>query len=347
MGRIPFLRRLPVGFFLLGGGILLALWLLRNALAPFFISIVFAYLLAPLVDRLARRTSRGTAVMIVMLSAVILLLLALWFLLPILQAQIDRIRDSWPQWRAALDARLAPWLQAHPEVAMRLRQAVEGIDFMAVLRGIGGASLGVLGWFLAGLSLLLVPLIVYYLLLEGPHLIRWVDGLLPARHRERTRTVALAIHRRLGGYIRGQLGVALVMSLFQGLGFALLAVPYAWLLGVVAGFSNLVPYSPYVTALPPAILLAAIEGAGPGRMLLIPLLFTTIQKAETLYFTPVWVGRATRLHPLEVLLAILAFGHAFGIVGLIFAVPLMITLKVVGEEALAEYRKHPWFTGEA
>jgi predicted PurR-regulated permease PerM len=68
-----------------------------------------------------------------------------------------------------------------------------------------------------------------------------------------------------------------------------------------------------------------------------------VQKAEALYFTPVWVGRASRLHPLEVLLGILCFGFAFGLIGLIFAVPLMIVVKVVLESLIADYQRHPWF----
>ena len=76
-------------------------------------------------------------------------------------------------------------------------------------------------------------------------------------------------------------------------------------------------------------------------------MFTAVQKPEALYFTPVWVGRASRLHPLEVLLGPPGFGFAFGLLGLIFAVPLAVVLKVVAEELLADYRAHPWFGEEA
>jgi predicted PurR-regulated permease PerM len=111
----------------------------------------------------------------------------------------------------------------------------------------------------------------------------------------------------------------------------------------VAGFSNIVPYSPYVTAMPVAMLLTAFEGAGWGRIIAIGLTFFVVQKAEGFYFTPVWVGRASRLHPLEVLLALVCFGFAFGLLGLIFAVPLMIVIKVAGKKLLDVYRAHPWF----
>jgi predicted PurR-regulated permease PerM len=114
---------------------------------------------------------------------------------------------------------------------------------------------------------------------------------------------------------------------------------------VVAGISNVVPYSPYVTALPAALVLAGLQGMGWGTTVAIALVFTVVQKLEALYFTPVWVGRASKLHPLEVLLAVVCFGFAFGIPGLIFAVPLMIVVKVSAEHILADYKEHPWYTG--
>lgn len=225
--------------------------------------------------------------------------------------------------------------------------ALGALDPMALVKGAGAAGAGLVNGLLDFITLILVPLILYYLLMEGQRMSRALDGLVPPRHLEEARGAAAEINRRLGGYIRGQLAVALVMAFLQGLAFRCMGVPFAWLLGLVAGFSNVVPYSPYITALPPALLMLALSGSGPGRLLVMALVFTCVQKAETLYFTPVWVGRASGLHPLEVLLAILCFGYVFGIMGLIFAVPLMIVLKVVGGRVLERYQNHPWFLGGA
>jgi len=194
------------------------------------------------------------------------------------------------------------------------------------------------------MTLVLVPLIVYYLLVEGPRLTRGVDELIPERHKEKVNALGAEINRRLGGYIRGQLSVAVVMSLLQGLGFQLLGVPYPWVLGLLAGVANAVPYSPYVTALPLALLFSALDGAGWGHLLLVILVFELVQKAEAFYFTPVWVGRASGLHPLEVLLAMFCFGYVFGVFGLIFAVPLMIVAKTLSRALVAHYKAQPWFT---
>jgi predicted PurR-regulated permease PerM len=341
------LPRVPAGVVLAVLGSVAALWFLRGALAPFFLAMVMAYVLEPLVARLSRRIGREWASVVVIAGAVVLGALLVWAVVPVLWSQGERLVSSLPQFRARTEARLMPWFQAHPGIQAKLKQGMDGLDPMAILKEAGSAGAGILGGLLELITLILVPLILYYLLVEGPRLQRALDGLVPTRHLERIRAVVGDINARLGGYIRGQLAVSVVMSFLQAMGLLAMGVPYAGLLGIVAGFSNVVPYSPYVTALPPALIFAAADGAGASRLLGVALVFTAVQKAETLYFTPVWVGRASRLHPLEVLLAILCFGYAFGFVGLVFAVPLMIVLKVVGREAVRAYRSHPWYRGEA
>lgn len=336
--------RIPLGFALAGAGALAALWFLREALAPFFVALVLTYLLEPLVSRLSRRMSRSLASVLVILASLAVFVLVLWAVLPVLYGQVERLIHALPDLRTKAEGRFLPWLQAHPVVAAKYRRALEGIDPMAVLKGAGTAGAGLVGILLDAITLILVPLIVYYLLLEGPRLHQALDDLVPRRHLAAARRFAEDVNGRLGGYIRGQLGVSAVMSLLQAVGFAAVGVPYAWLLGLVAGCSNVVPYSPYITALPAALVVAAADGAGASRLLAVAVVFTLVQKVEALYLTPVWVGRASGLHPLEVLLGILCFGFVFGFPGLVFAVPLTIVLKVAGKAALKAYTSHPWFT---
>lgn len=342
----PGSSRAPWGILLALAFGLVVLWFLRGALAPFFLAMVLAYVLDPVVSRLEPRLGRSWASVLVILASILALGLLVWAVVPVLWSQAARLMGSIPAVRAHAEARLLPWLQVHPQVQERVHRALEGIDPMVLLKeaGIAGASL--LGWLLDFVELILVPLILYYLLMEGPALQRALNDLVPVRHQAWVQRLAEDLNRRLGGYIRGQLAVSVVMSLLQGLGFWITGVPYPWLLGLVAGFSNVVPYSPYVTALAPALLFSAIGGVSGAHLGITALVFILIQKAETFHFTPVWVGRASGLHPLEVLLAILCFGYAFGVLGLVFAVPLMILIKVGWGVALAAYKTHPWFRGE-
>lgn len=338
-------RRIPLGILLGILGLILSVWLLREALVPFFVAMVLAYLLAPSMSLLARRMPRWAAALLVILGFLGLFSAALWLVLPPLYAQATRFASSMPHWKGAFEQRWGPWLASHPWVQSRLQGGLESLDGAMFLEKLKGAGQGLLSLLLQVMTLLLVPIIVYYLLEEGPRLLVGLDELIPPRFRHRARAMAADIHDRLGGYIRGELALALVMSLFQGLAFQILGVPYAWLLGLVAGVSNIVPYSPYLTALVPALVMAGLEGGSWSHLLLIVLVFTAVQKVEALYLTPVWVGRASKLHPLEVLLAILCFGFAFGLLGLIFAVPMMIVVKVVSQHLLQDYRANAWYRG--
>ena len=337
--------RLPLRFAAAALGVLAALWFLRGALLPFLVALLLAYLVAPLVARLERHMSPAAAAGLTLAGALGLLGLLLWLLVPFLLAQGARFLDSLPHWQAQAGARLGPWMAAHPWVAAKARAAVEGIEPATRLAGLRSTGGGLLGALLTTLELLLVPVILWFLLQDGREILDLLKELAPPRHRERLQGHALEIHNRLGGYIRGQLAVALVMSLLQGLALALLGVPWAWLLGFVAGFSNVIPYTPYLTALVPALILAYLDGGRSGYLGAVALTFTAVQKVEALYLTPVWVGRASGLHPLEVLLALVAFGHWFGLLGLLFAVPLMIVAKVAWRALLRDYRESAWFQG--
>jgi predicted PurR-regulated permease PerM len=333
---------LPVLVALLG--VLAALWFLRTALAPFYLAVVLAYVMKPMADWLSRRMSRGAAALLAILVLTLALGLLAWAFLPPLVAQVQRLAATLPIWLDKAADRWQPWFNAHPAIQAKLHQVVEGLDATDFLKDLRVAGQSLLAWFLEMMTLILVPLILYHLQVEGPALTEWLRDLLPTRYREQADSLSTEINDRLGGYIRGQLAVMLVMALLHGLALKLLGVPYCWMLGLLAGLCNLVPYSYYVTTLPLALLFSVLEGAGGGHLLVVALVFLAIQKTEAFYFTPVWVGRASGLHPLEVLLAIFMFSFAFGLFGLVFAVPLMIIFKAVGQLLIDHYKAHHFYT---
>ena len=340
-------ERLPLRFVLAGLGLLIALWFLRHALAPFFIALVAAYLLDPVVARLEERIGRGWAVALVLLAAVGVVAGALWLFLPWLTDQVQRLIANLPIWQEALTKKTGPWLADHPWVATKLRAAMgslEPADLLAELKRTGG---GLLGFVLGLLELILVPLILYFLLIEGRAMLASAESLVPPRLRPRADRMMAAIHQRLGGYIRGQLSVALLMAFLQSLALMILGVPYAVLLGLLAGTATIIPGSPYLVALPSALTLAYLNGSRGGGLVVVGLVFVAVQQIEALYLTPVWVGRASKLHPLEVLLALVVFGTWFGLLGLILAIPLMIVAKAVWQDLLADYRLSPWYTRDS
>ena len=335
---------LPLRFTAIFLGLIVTLWLLRRALMPFFVAMVLAYLLGPLVERLTQRVRRGFAVVFVLFAALALVAAILVLLLPFLSGQFARLYTSLPQWQELLMKKLAPIVQTHPAWAEKARNTMEALDPASALKGLLQAGSGLLGFVLASVTLILVPLILYHLLLDGPRMLASLESLVPPRFRDRSHSMVSDIHERLGGFIRGQIAVALTMALLQSVALTLLGVPYAWILGTLAGLFTVIPYSSYLVGLAPALVLEMLQGASGARLGAVALTFAAVQAVEGLYLTPVWVGRASRLHPLEVLLALVAFGHWFGLLGLLFAVPLMVTVKVVFHVLIEDYRQHPWFT---
>jgi predicted PurR-regulated permease PerM len=340
-------ERLPLRFLIAGLGLLLALWFLRHALAPFFIAMVAAYLLDPVIDRLERRLGRPWSVALVLLLAVGAVAGLLWLFIPWLVDQLQRFFGNLPAWQAAAATRTGPWLEAHPWAAEKVKAALAGLEPADLITGLKRTGGGLLGFVLGLLQLILVPLILTFLLMEGRGILASAEGLVPPRLRPRARRMAKVVHARLGGYIRGQLSVALLMAFLQTLALMALRVPYGSLLGLAAGAATFIPGAPYLLAMPGAVLLAYLDGTRGGGLLAIALTFIAVQQVENLYLTPVWVGRASRLHPLEVLLALVVFGTWFGLLGLIFAVPLMIVAKVAWEDLVKDYQASPWYTRDS
>ncbi len=338
--------RPPLRFLIAGLGLLLALWFLRHALAPFFIAMVAAYLLDPVIARLERRIGRSWSVALVLLLAVGAVLAAMVVVLPWIADQAQRFAANLPAWQEALAQKTAPWLAAHPWAAGKLHAAFAALE-PNLLNGLKRTGGGLLGFVLGLLQLILVPLILFFLLMEGRTLLASARSLVPPRYQRRADRMVRVIHARLGGYIRGQLAVALIVALLQTLALLALRVPYATLIGPLAGLATFIPGSPYLVALPSALTLAYLSGDRGTALVVIGVVFVAVQQIEALYLTPVWVGRASKLHPLEVLLALVVFGTWFGLLGLIFAVPLMIVAKVAWEDLVKDYQASPWFTRDS
>jgi predicted PurR-regulated permease PerM len=189
MGEASSRYRVPILATLVGLGLIVAFWMLRKALAPFFLAMVLAYLLAPSVELLSRRMKRGWAVVWVGIGALGALGCGIWLVVPLLMDQLDRLIASIPVWKSALEIRWNPWFDAHPWIRGRVQQGLEGLDPMVLLQGAWGAGVDLLGWFLQVMTLLLVPVIVYYLLVEGSELLEATDALVPPRHRARIRSL--------------------------------------------------------------------------------------------------------------------------------------------------------------
>lgn len=165
------------------------------------------------------------------------------------------------------------------------------------------------------------------LLIDGPRFAERAMAVLPQRHRTKALFIQEHAVRVLGRYIRGQLTLALFVGTAAWLGTAALGLPYALVLGVLAGLFEFVPmFGPYLSAFPPVIV--ALFMPYP-TVLWVILLFIVIAQVENNILEPRIVGDAVGLHPLAAMFALLAGYQVAGPLGAVFAVPLAAVVWVV------------------
>ncbi len=340
--RPPFwwVRWVPVAL-LIAGLIILTIVIGGNVLVPLLISFSIAFMLEPLADWFQRRGhSRNVAVLLTLASAVLIMALLLFFLLPGIYHQLIQSIEKLPLALRAVAARaqnLLGFAQARlsPEVFARLQTAVTNFenDPSALTSRIGGwLSKGLLGLVGLGswvLGLLIIPFFVYYLLLDMSNLRRIVEEHIPERHREVGRRLLDEVGEVVRGYVRGRFLMALIIAAIYGTGLLILGVPLWAGIGLIAGFLGIIPYLGVISGLILALSFAALDGAGPGRLIGVVAVFAIAQGIEDYVLTPRIIGNKLELHPMLVFMALIIAGELFGLLGLVLAIPVLAIIKVL------------------
>jgi predicted PurR-regulated permease PerM len=186
----------------------------------------------------------------------------------------------------------------------------------------GGALIGIL------VNLLLIPVVLFYLLRDWDFLIERVDHLIPRHWHAKVREVAVEVDHVLAEFLRGQISVMLLMSLYYSLVLWFVSLEFALPIGIIAGILVFVPYLGMVTGLALATLAAAMQFSELGNIVWVWIVFGLGQLIEGMIVTPLLVGKRVGLHPLVVIFALMAFGQLFGFFGILLALPLSAILLV-------------------
>lgn len=322
--------------------------ILAVVVPPIVLAIIITYLLNPLVNALAGSGGHrfvGTALTYCIVAAVITVPAIIG--LPLLSEQATSIWEQAPEtintflgeteaWLDSrglglgLDTRLDP--EAIPTVDSIVNDEEGRSVIAAVLGGLSGFATGLLRLLLIAL---LGPVIAFYVLVDLPRLRRWTMRHIPPHHRAESAVVGRKLSGVIGGYLRGQLLVALFVGSAVSLGMWLIDLPYWLVVGIVAGTTNLVPLlGPFVAGVLGASI--ALANGGVGFALLVVAVLTVVQQVDNHLVSPLVMGQSVRLHPLAVLLALLVGGTLYGFLGLLMAVPVVAASRVIAN--------HLWMT---
>jgi predicted PurR-regulated permease PerM len=351
-------------------------------LAPFVLGLILAYVADPLVDRLERQNvSRMWGAVIVVGLAGLVVGLSLVLVIPMVFEQGRQFLEDLPEMLAGLQRWYEAQIQAFADSPLPLIRdiqferalEIESRDVMAFiseqirsLQPSWGAAIGlgrgvqtaftilgyivltpVLTFYLLRDSILgyivLTPVLTFYLLRDFHSIERWVGRLVPRDHRKRILSFLETYDELLGEYLRGQLLVALFVGLATGIGFWIVGFPNAVLLGVIAGVFNIVPYLGLVVSLIPALFIALVTVPIWISLLKVAGVFLVVQAFDGYFLSPKIVGDRVGLHPVWVMLAIIAFGSFFGLTGLLLAIPLAVLIKLLIENTFAAYQKSVYY----
>jgi predicted PurR-regulated permease PerM len=190
------------------------------------------------------------------------------------------------------------------------------------------------------LDLVLIPIYAFFLVLSMPRLRLTVKGLVPTPGRERTLRILHGIERVVSAFFRGRLIVCVLCAILCYLGFLPLGVPYAALFALLIGLATAIPLAGFFFLIP-ALLLTLLEGGEhlALRIGLIIAVYSVVQTLEATVFTPTIMGKEVELHPVLLIVALIFFGRVFGFVGLLLAVPMAATLRILVRELGPALRK--------
>lgn len=331
--------------------LLALLYVLQGALTPLALALAAAYLLDPIVMRLKGwGVPRSIGILVPMLGGVVLLALFAFVVVPAIVSQLAELVQLLPAYlTAVLDWAIpriealgiqvpATWTEAFHALREQFDVSRLGEIFTRLLSGLAGGLGSIVG-------LLVIPVITYYMLAEFPAVKAGTVALIPPRYRDDVLSRWTKVHELLSGFLRGQLTVCAILAVLYTLGFWVLDVPMAMLIGLVSGAIAFIPYIGSATALVLATALCLMEHGAGVRLLGVGVWYVLVQNLEGWVLTPRIVGGSVGMHPATVIVALLIGGNLLGFLGLIVAVPVAALVQVFVRELVEWYRSSELYTG--
>lgn len=313
--------------------------LLANVVLPVILATIAYYLLRPILQFLVRiKVPKIWGIIIILLSLIGLITLIIVLVLPFLKTQFATLIEEFPDYFMklinTLDAFLRTSIFSSYYVNLNVDDLIDQIpqDIGNTLQeALGGVASGVgkVISTLTGLILAIVtvPFILFYLLKDGEKLPKYILKLMPPRMRADTALVMKEADKQISAYIQGQILVAISIGIMVFIGFLIIGMEYALLLGVLAMITSVVPYLGPIIAITPAAIIAIVTS--PFMLVKLAIVWTVVQLVEGKFISPQIMGKSLHIHPITIIFVLLTSGSLFGVPGVILGIPGYALLKVL------------------
>ncbi|MGM9903259.1 permease [Enterococcus sp. 10A9_DIV0425] len=303
--------------------------------APVLIAGFLYYILNPIVELLMRtKIKRIWAVAIVLLLLVAAIIWILLSVIPSLVQQISSLAYNMPDFIRQVENWLADVAQWPIFREVNINKYFEQLDIsygtiiQQFLSGLSN-SLGSIVGTIASATIVIItaPFILFYMLKDGEKLVPNIKSFFPEKRREQIVELLGQLNRTLANYISGQAIECLFVGTFTFLGYFAIGVEYAFLFGVIAGLTNLIPYlGPYL-GLAPAFLVTVFND--PFKALLCCIVVLVVQQLDGNIIYPNVIGKSLKIHPLTIIIVLLVAGNIAGLLGIFLGVPFYAICKTI------------------
>ena len=303
---------------------------------PFVWAAIVAYVLLPGVALLERRFSlpRTLSALIIFVGLLATVIGGGRVLVPLVVEQLRELQRTLPTLVVNAENTLTETAdQLGLEDLDQVIVGFAGVTDLSQMIGRNAVAFVVgLGHFL--LELLVFFIATFFLLRDAPRLLQWIRRILPRSQRNELVPLIADVNALLGRYVRGQLFLIGVMATATFIGLSLLQVPFSILLAILTGVLEVIPIVGPITAGAIACLVALGHPAPWGLsqiwyVVVVAVMYTVLRHAEDYFVIPLVIGRIVKLHPAVVIFSLLTGGAVFGLLGVLVAVPVAATTRLV------------------
>lgn len=309
--------------------------ILTSLFMPLLIAGFLFYLLNPIVRLLERiRVKRIYGISLVMILLIGVVVLTVLLGIPMLVEQTSLLIAGIPEFINELDFYFHKLAEEPYMAQVDFDTILMNIDVW--LRNLGSNLLsGVMtsvGSVIQSLTdflfmFITIPVILFYMLYDGHKFPKYIENVSPEKYKKYSKELVLKINDTIASYISGKGMASLLVGVILFIMYTLGSIPYAFLLSVFAAITNFIPYvGPYLGAAP-AIVVGLIDS--PGKALLAAVFVLIVQQLDGNLFTPFLVGKSLSIHPLTVILILLASANIAGLLGMLIGVPVFAIIKTV------------------
>ncbi|MFW2066002.1 chloramphenicol efflux transporter CxpE [Acinetobacter johnsonii] len=344
-------------------GIALILWvlyLLKPVVLPFIGAFLVAYLFSPLVDKLHKiGLPRWLSISAVFIGIGVVITLAFWYLVPLVWEQLMYAKNSIPSGIHWANYKFLPWLSDSfnlvpmeldvDQISAAIMEYVQtNYSADSIQAMIAKLAQSGLNFIQIGGTVVLIPIIAFYFLLDWDRMLDNFRRLIPRRYEEQTLVIVKECHSVLGAFVKGQFLVMVLLGVVYAVGLQLIGLEVGLIIGMVAGLCSIIPYLGFAVGIIAAVIASLFQfGIDWMQLLLVGVVFMIGQAVEGYILQPFLLGDKIGLSPVAVVFAVLAGAQLGGILGMLIALPVAAVIVVLLRHAREFYENSPMYGAPA